>query len=146
MSAEDSAGTRRILVVEDEVLLALTLEDYLVAAGWTVVGPYSDLRTGMSAANRETFDVALLDVNLNGEMVFPLAEALLGAAGAARPVDGLFGVQPAGTSPGGAAPRQALRGAYAGELSRSARQGRAAERGIVKAIRAAHRRVAIQIV
>lgn len=77
MSAEDSVGTRRILVVEDEVLLALTLEDYLVAAGWTVVGPYSDLRTGMSAANRETFDVALLDVNLNGEMVFPLAEALL---------------------------------------------------------------------
>ena len=71
---------RRVLVVEDEVLLALSLEDHLRDHGWFVVGPYHDLTTARSAAAAEAFDCAILDVNLNGEMVFPLAEDLLGRA------------------------------------------------------------------
>ena len=71
---------KRVLVVEDEVLLALTLEDHLREDGWTVVGPYHDLQTALAAAGVEPVDCAILDVNLNGEMVFPLAEALLGRA------------------------------------------------------------------
>lgn len=71
-----AAGHKRVLVVEDEVLLALTLEDHLANFGWTVVGPYHDLRSARAAADSEAFDCAILDVNLNGEMVFPLAEHL----------------------------------------------------------------------
>jgi DNA-binding response OmpR family regulator len=77
--AEPRAG-RRVLVVEDEVLLALTLVDHVAAFGWTVVGPYHDLRSALGAARAEAFDCAILDVNLNGQMVFPLAEQLLDRA------------------------------------------------------------------
>ena len=67
---------KRVLVVEDEVLLALTLVDHLAELDWTVVGPYHDLRSALTAAGAEAFDCAILDVNLNGQMVFPLAEQL----------------------------------------------------------------------
>lgn len=79
---EDSSrhAGKRVLVVEDEVLLALSLEDHLRDHGWIVVGPYHDLATALAAADTEAFDCALLDVNLNGVMVFPLAENLIGRA------------------------------------------------------------------
>ena len=80
--SEDSSphAGKRVLVVEDEVLLALTLEDHLRDFGWVVVGPYHDLETALEAAGAEAFDCAILDVNLNGEMVFPLAENLIDRA------------------------------------------------------------------
>ena len=71
---------KRVLVVEDEVLLALSLEDHLRDYGWVVVGPCHDLGTALAAAVAEVFDCAILDVNLNGVMVFPLAENLLSRA------------------------------------------------------------------
>jgi DNA-binding response OmpR family regulator len=67
----------RIFVVEDEFLLALVLEDDLASAGYTVVGPYNSLSSAMAASYREAFDIAILDVNLNGEMVYPLADDLI---------------------------------------------------------------------
>ena len=73
-------AAKRVLVVEDEVLLALTLVDHLADLDWSVVGPYHDLRSALNAADTETFDCAILDVNLNGQMVFPLAEQLQGRA------------------------------------------------------------------
>lgn len=76
-NAESRPG-KRVLVVEDEVLLALTLVDHLIDLDWTVVGPYHDLRSALAAAGAEAFDCAVLDVNLNGQMVFPLAEQLQG--------------------------------------------------------------------
>jgi len=66
----------RILIVEDEYLLAAMLEDDLRAAGCTIVGPFSGLAQAMEASRREAFDVALLDINLNGQMVYPLADEL----------------------------------------------------------------------
>jgi len=69
----------RVLVVEDEFLLALLLEEELVSAGCSVVGPFSGLAQAMEAARRETFDLAILDINLNGEMVYPLADELSGS-------------------------------------------------------------------
>ena len=63
--------------MEDEFLLALDLEDELRAAGASVVGPFSDLARATQAARDESFDVALLDVNLNGVMVYPLADELV---------------------------------------------------------------------
>jgi DNA-binding response OmpR family regulator len=66
----------RILVVEDETVLAMMLEDYLQDEGYDVVGPFGRLDRAMQAAEREALDAAVLDVNIAGEMVFPVAEAL----------------------------------------------------------------------
>lgn len=73
----DAAARRpRILVVEDEFLVAALLEADLAAAGCTVVGPFTNLGSAMQAVHDEAFDLAVLDVNLNGEMVYPLADVL----------------------------------------------------------------------
>jgi DNA-binding response OmpR family regulator len=66
----------RILIVEDEFLVALVLEDDLRSAGHTVLGPFSNLPSALEGARRETFDVAVLDINLGGTMVYPLADDL----------------------------------------------------------------------
>ena len=66
----------KVLVVEDEPLLAITLKDVLTASGCAVVGPASTLELGMRLIEKEAVDGAILDVNLRGEMVFPLADAL----------------------------------------------------------------------
>ena len=65
-----------VLVVEDEPLIAMALEDLLIASGCTVAGPASSLTQGMRLINEQAVDGAVLDVNLGGEMVFPLADAL----------------------------------------------------------------------
>lgn len=66
----------RVLVVEDEFLVALGLEDNLRSLGYSVVGPVSSLSAAVDAAARERVDVAILDVNLNGEPVYPAAAVL----------------------------------------------------------------------
>lgn len=66
----------RVLVVEDEALIAAMLEEMLLALGAVVVGPVPTLAEGMRAAASAEFDIAILDVNLRGERVDPLAEAL----------------------------------------------------------------------
>ncbi|MEP9349064.1 response regulator [Xanthobacter sp. KR7-225] len=68
---------KRVLVVEDEFLVALGLEDNLKALGCTVVGPVANLSAAMLAAAHETLDAAILDVNLAGETVFPAAAILV---------------------------------------------------------------------
>lgn len=71
----DLAGLR-ILVVEDEPLLAFALEDMLTDVGCTVVGPAHNLRRAIQLVEQEDIDGAILDVNLAGERVFPLADLL----------------------------------------------------------------------
>jgi len=66
----------RILVVEDETILAMMLEDVLLDEGYSVVGPFARVAAALQAAELEALDAALLDVNLAGEMVFPVAEML----------------------------------------------------------------------
>ncbi len=68
----------RVLVVEDEALISMLLESALEDAGCVVVGPYARLDEALEAAVSGGFDVALLDVNLGGEKVFPVAELLSG--------------------------------------------------------------------
>lgn len=65
----------RVLVVEDAVLLALELEAGLEEAGAIVVGNAAELEEGMAMLSL-TFDAAVLDANLNGASVAPLAQAL----------------------------------------------------------------------
>nr|WP_274709384.1 response regulator [Nitratireductor luteus] len=66
----------RILIVEDEAILAFGLEQELVEAGHATVGPFRNVATACRAAMQETFDIAVLDINLNGELVYPVAEQL----------------------------------------------------------------------
>jgi CheY-like chemotaxis protein len=65
-----------ILVAEDEFLVALVVEETLQSLGCTVLGPFSDLAEASAAAESEPIDAAVLDINLGGEMVYPLAEHL----------------------------------------------------------------------
>ena len=68
---------RRVLVIEDESLVAMLLETILDDMGCTVVGPESNIDDGLIAATTEaSLDAALLDVNVAGREVFPVAEAL----------------------------------------------------------------------
>lgn len=66
----------RILVVEDEAAISLLLEDMLIDFGCEVVGPAARLAAALDLAQRETFDLAILDVNVAGEAIYPVAEAL----------------------------------------------------------------------
>jgi CheY-like chemotaxis protein len=65
------------MVVEDELLLASMIVETLEEAGYAVRGPYPKLSAALAALEREDpVDIALLDVNLRGEEVFPLAAKL----------------------------------------------------------------------
>jgi len=66
----------RVLLVEDESLVAAVLEDLLISAGCTVVGPIANLDNAMRAARSEVFDIALIDVNLGKTSSYPVGEAL----------------------------------------------------------------------
>jgi DNA-binding response OmpR family regulator len=66
----------RILLVDDEALVALHAEDVLGDAGYEVVGPAHRLGDALSLLDKEPFDAAVLDVNLAGEYVWPVAEQL----------------------------------------------------------------------
>jgi CheY-like chemotaxis protein len=66
----------KILVVEDEPLVAMNLSKSLAELGFSVVGPYSTLAKAAAAAVEMEVDGALLDVNLSGENVYPVADIL----------------------------------------------------------------------
>jgi CheY-like chemotaxis protein len=68
---------RRILIVEDESLVAMLLETILEDMGCTPVGPAANIDEGLALATEDgVLDAALLDVNVAGRQVFPVAEAL----------------------------------------------------------------------
>ncbi len=65
------------MVVEDEILIAMMVEAALNDVGCDVVGPFARLGDAMMAARSEPVDAALLDINLDGDMVFPAADILV---------------------------------------------------------------------
>lgn len=67
---------RRILLVEDEPLIAMMAEDMLSDLGAEVVGPAHSLGAALELAEREGFDAAVLDINLQGETSDAVAEVL----------------------------------------------------------------------
>ncbi len=71
-----SLAGKRVLVIEDEVLIALEIVDELKNAGCSVLGPARRLEAAMAFARGEELDAAVLDVNLAGDFVWPVAEAL----------------------------------------------------------------------
>src|SRR5437764_3679615 len=72
-----AAGKHRVLVVEDEMLIGMLLEDMLTDLGHEVAAVVPRLKDAMAAIDRETYDLAILDVHLHGESAFPVAEALI---------------------------------------------------------------------
>jgi DNA-binding response OmpR family regulator len=67
----------RVLLVEDEAMICLLFEDMLQEFGCEIVGPAGDLERATDLARGEQgIDVAILDVNLGGRVVFPVAEIL----------------------------------------------------------------------
>jgi DNA-binding response OmpR family regulator len=74
MSAD--TAERRILVVEDEALVAMLVEDALVDAGFAVLGPARSVAQALEMLNAETPDAAVLDLNLGGENSLSVADAL----------------------------------------------------------------------
>ena len=81
MPADSGPATlvgKRFLMVEDEFLVSMLVESIVDELGGTIVGPYSRLADGLAAARTESFDGAILDLNLRGEAADPLADLLMG--------------------------------------------------------------------
>ncbi len=77
MPNEAQAG--RVLLVEDDGLVAMLVEDMLDELGFAFTGNPGSVNEALAAVTAGGFDVAILDVNLNGERVFPVADALVAA-------------------------------------------------------------------
>ena len=80
-----AGGKRRVLLVEDEALVGMMMRDILVENGLFVVGPCCTLAEALATISATEVDCAILDLNLGGETVYPLAEVL-----SARSVPFLF--------------------------------------------------------
>jgi len=81
LGAVDNPGLQgvRVLVAEDEFAIAMFLVDYLELKGVHIVGPAGDLAALNRLFEEQPIDVALLDINLGGEQVYPLADRLAAA-------------------------------------------------------------------
>jgi len=66
----------RILVVEDEMLVSMLLEDMLADFGCSVVGPAPTIADAMPLATGAGIDAAVLDLNLGGDSIYPVADVL----------------------------------------------------------------------
>jgi DNA-binding response OmpR family regulator len=67
---------RSILIVEDEPLIAMMLEDFIQSLGHEVSGNCDSVGTALKEVEQGEFDLAILDINLKGENVWPVALAL----------------------------------------------------------------------
>lgn len=67
----------RVLIVEDEMLVAMLIEDTLSDLGHQTIGPAMRLETALAAADNDEFDFAILDINLAGKQSFPVADRLI---------------------------------------------------------------------
>ena len=74
-TAKDAAG-KNVLVVEDEIMIRLLLEDMLGDLGYNIAAAVGRVDDAVKVARTGEFDVAILDVNLNGQTVSPVAEIL----------------------------------------------------------------------
>jgi CheY-like chemotaxis protein len=68
---------RRVLVVEDEYLVSLATIDLLESVGCVILGPEARLAKAVRSAQSEALDAAVLDIDVAGELVWPVADALL---------------------------------------------------------------------
>ena len=76
MATNENSKARRVLIVEDEPLLALSLEDMLTELGYVVIGIATRIENALTLAERSEFELAILDINLAGSNSFPVADIL----------------------------------------------------------------------
>ena len=76
MNTGDALKGLRLLIVEDEALVSMMIHDLVSDAGAEVVGQAANVETAMSVIDTEPVDGAILDVNLGGERVDPVADEL----------------------------------------------------------------------
>jgi CheY-like chemotaxis protein len=76
MTTNRPFSNRRVLLVEDEMLVAWLIEDMLADLGCAVIGPASSVNQALAMIDAEAIDAAVLDLNLNGQMGYPVADAL----------------------------------------------------------------------
>jgi DNA-binding response OmpR family regulator len=67
----------RVFLVEDEFLVASLLQEDLEARGFHVFGPYPTLALAQAAVGAERYDVAIIDMNLRGQLAYPVADELM---------------------------------------------------------------------
>lgn len=67
---------RRVMVLEDDVLIAMDMEDFLIGEGCQVVGPVSNVERALEQVETGKLDGAVVDLNLRGELSVPVIEAL----------------------------------------------------------------------
>jgi len=68
--------TARVLIVEDELMIRILLDDMLRELGYSIVAEAARVEEALEATRNTDFDLAILDVNLNGDPVLPVADAL----------------------------------------------------------------------
>ena len=69
-------SNRRVLVVEDEMMIAMLIEDMLDEFGCKLVGPATNVPRALELIAKENVEIAVLDLNLGGEDTYAIAEAL----------------------------------------------------------------------
>jgi CheY-like chemotaxis protein len=74
---DNSLAGKRVLVVEDELMIRMLLQDMLTDLGCTLAGEAGRIDEALELARDGEFDVAILDVNLNGQPISPVVEVLL---------------------------------------------------------------------
>jgi DNA-binding NtrC family response regulator len=74
--ADPTGPKRRILIVEDETMVSMLLEDMLTERGYQPLGPAARLEDALKMAEEEPLDAALLDINLNGHQIYPVADVM----------------------------------------------------------------------
>lgn len=76
-TGEEEHGSRRVLVVEDEALIAMYVENVISTFGYSVAGVVTSVDEALAFIEKHAIDAAVLDINLNGNLVFPFCDALL---------------------------------------------------------------------
>ena len=76
-SSDKKLNGCHVFIVEDEHLLAMDLEDMLKAHGARIVGPYGEVYAAFRRAERDHFDVGIIDINLRDEAAYPVADELM---------------------------------------------------------------------
>jgi CheY-like chemotaxis protein len=69
-------SNRKVLVVEDEMMIAMLIEDMLDEFGCRLVGPATNVRRALELIGEESIEVAVLDLNLDGQDTYAIADAL----------------------------------------------------------------------
>jgi CheY-like chemotaxis protein len=75
--AQPITSSKRVLVVEDELMIRMLLEDMLGELGYTVAAEAARIDEALEATKTAEFDLAILDVNLDGQPISPVVEALV---------------------------------------------------------------------